>query len=555
MDAPRAVSGSGTKHFTAPPLSTMVPHPPGSLPFPPRSPMTRSFLLTLAFIAGTLLLPLAPLHAQIDDVRRSMVRITTTAQDPDYKVPWNPGNMTRGVGAGFIIAGPRIITNAHVISNARFITVERENDPKKYPARVKFVAHDCDLAVLEVRDPQFYKGLRALPIGGIPKLQSGVAVFGYPIGGERLSVTQGIVSRVDFQTYSHSFVDSHLACQIDAAINPGNSGGPVLQEGKVVGVAFQGYSGDVAQNVGYMIATPVLQHFLQDIADGHYDKYVDMAITPFHLQNSDERHALGLKDDDNGIFVGSVMPGGSCDGVLKVGDVILSMDGLPVASDGFIEMDGERVEMAEAVERKFTNDPLKMHILRDKQEMDVTARLKPAWPYLIQSNQYDARPRFVLFGGLLFQPLCRDFLEVYGIDDLRVRYFYDSFVERDLFLEHPEVIVLSQVLPDPINTYVEDFKNSIVSEVNGHPIKRLDDLAAAFAEPADYYVIKCIGEGRPIVLERAKVEAARQRIKTVYNVTSEENLAPTPATPPAGADRAEVAQAKADAPAAGTVAH
>ena len=259
----------------------MVPHPPGPLRFPPRSSMTRSFLLALAFITGTLLLPLAPLHAQIDDVRRSVVRITTTAQDPDYKVPWNPGNMTRGVGAGFIIAGPRIITNAHVISNARFITVERENDPKKYPARVKFVAHDCDLAVLEVRDPDFYKGLRALEIGGIPRLQSGVAVFGYPIGGERLSVTQGIVSRVDFQTYSHSAVDSHLACQIDAAINPGNSGGPVLQDNKVVGVAFQGYSGDVAQNVGYMIATPVLQHFLRDIADGHYDKYVDMAITPF----------------------------------------------------------------------------------------------------------------------------------------------------------------------------------------------------------------------------------------------------------------------------------
>ncbi len=94
---------------------------------------------------------------------------------------------------------------------------------------------------------------------------------------------------MDFQTYSHSAVDSHLACQIDAAINPGNSGGPVLQNGKVVGVAFQGYSGDVAQNVGYMIATPVLQHFLEDIADGHYDKYVDLAITPFRLQNPAER--------------------------------------------------------------------------------------------------------------------------------------------------------------------------------------------------------------------------------------------------------------------------
>ncbi len=494
------------------------------------SPKASAFLFCCAFLC---LLPIRPVRSEIADVRRSVVRITTTSQDPDYKVPWNPGNIARGVGAGFIISGPRIITNAHVISNARFITVERENDPKKYPARVKFVGHDCDLAVLEVRDPDFYKGLKPLEIGGIPKLESSVSVYGYPIGGERLSVTRGVVSRVDFQVYSHSAVDSHLACQIDAAINPGNSGGPVLQEGKVVGVAFQGYSGDVAQNVGYMIATPVLQHFLEDIQDGHYDKYVDLAISAVRLQNPAERRALGLTDDDTGMLVGSIVPSGTCDGVLKVGDVILALDDRPVASDGFIEIEGERVEMAEVVERKFKGDPLKLHILRDKKEMDVTANLKPAWPFLIQANTYDVKPRFVLFGGLLFQPLSRDFLEVYGIDDLRVRYFYDSFVDRAIFLQHPEVIVLSQVLPDPINTYLEEFRNSIVSEVNGHPIKRLEDLAAAFAEPSDYYVIKCIGDGRPIVLERAKVEAARQRIKTVYNVVSESNLDQTPASPPA----------------------
>ena len=490
------------------------------------------------FAAVAVLIPLAlPFAARADiaDIRKSVVRVTTTSQNPDYKVPWNPGNIERGIGAGFIIAGPRIITNAHVISNSRFITVERENDPKKYSATVKFVAHDCDLAVVDVADPGFFKGLKPLDIGGIPQLESNVSVYGYPIGGERLSVTRGIVSRIDFQTYTHSWVDSHLACQIDAAINPGNSGGPVLQNGKVVGVAFQGYSGDVAQNVGYMIATPVLQHFLEDIKDGHYDKYVDLAITPFRLQNPAERAALGLQDDDTGMLVGAIVPGGTCDGALKVGDVILSLDDNRVASDGFIQIEGERVEMAEVVERKFKGDPLKMHILRNKHEMDVTTTLKPAWPYLIQANAYDVKPRFVLFGGLLFQPLTRDFLEVYGIDDLRVRYFYDSFVDRNIFLDHPEVIILSQVMPDPINTYLQEFRNAIVDEVNGKPIKRLEDLAAAFAEPSDYYIIKCIGEGRPIVLERSAVEAARERIKTAYNVVSEENLTPTPATPPVNA--------------------
>src|SRR5262249_4689183 len=149
--------------------------------------------------------------------------------------------------------------------NTKFLTVEKEGDPRKYVAQVEHIAHDCDLALLKVDDPGFFKDTKPLPIGGLPELESTVTTFGYPVGGERLSVTRGVVSRIDFRTYSHSIVDSHLTIQIDAAINPGNSGGPVMQDGYVVGVAFQGYSGDVAQNVGYMIPTPVIQHFLDDI--------------------------------------------------------------------------------------------------------------------------------------------------------------------------------------------------------------------------------------------------------------------------------------------------
>src|SRR6202011_1228632 len=146
--------------------------------------------------------------------------------------------------------------------------------------------------------------------GGLPIVQSTVDVFGYPIGGSRLSVTHGIVSRVDFQNYTYSGVDQHLAVQIDAAINPGNSGGPVLQDGKVVGVAFQGFSGDVAQNVGYMIPTPVIQHFLDDIKDGHYDRYMDLSIGIQNTLNPAMRKALGLKDDDRGVMVSSVQSAG-----------------------------------------------------------------------------------------------------------------------------------------------------------------------------------------------------------------------------------------------------
>ena len=95
---------------------------------------------------------------------------------------------------------------------------------------------------------------------------------------------------------------------------------------------------------------------------------------------------------------------------------------------------------------------------------------------------------------------------------------------KQLYRDHPEVVVISGVLPDQINSYLGGFKDAIVDEVNGVKIKSLDDLAAALAKPSDQYVIKTIGSGRPIVLERQAVEAARQRIMSRYNVLSEQNL-------------------------------
>ncbi|MEY4300579.1 MAG: hypothetical protein RIR25_1815, partial [Verrucomicrobiota bacterium] len=188
--------------------------------------------LALFAVAAGLALP----ASAVAEPSQSMVRISTTSQQPDYTSPWNPPTVSDGVGAGFIIEGKRIMTNAHVVSNATFVTVLKEGDPTLWPARVVYIAHDCDLALLEVDDPSFFENTKPLDFGGIPALESEVSVYGYPIGGDRLSVTRGIVSRVDFQVYTHSAIDSHLTIQIDAAINPGNSGGPVMQAGRVVGV-------------------------------------------------------------------------------------------------------------------------------------------------------------------------------------------------------------------------------------------------------------------------------------------------------------------------------
>ncbi|XHR29053.1 MAG: trypsin-like peptidase domain-containing protein [Chthoniobacteraceae bacterium] len=482
--------------------------------------------MRLAWIAICLLVTQIPSRAiSISEVRKSLVHITTTSQDANYRVPWNPGSVNSGSGTGFIIDGKRILTNAHVVANARYISVERENDPKRYEARVEHVGHDCDLAVLTVSEAGFFDGTVALRFTNqIPAIESSVSVYGYPIGGDRLSVTTGVVSRIAFQSYAHSAADSHLAIQTNAAINPGNSGGPVLQDGKVIGIAFQGFNGEVAQNVGYMIPVPVVSRFLKDLEDGHYDRYMDLSISTFDLLNPAQRKSLGLADDGRGVLVGSVIAGGVADGVLKAGDVILSIDGHSVQSDGFVELEGERVEMPEIIERKFKGDTASIHIIRAKEPQDVTIQFTQAWPFQIQSNQYEVKPRYILFGGLLFQPVSRNFLEETKLDNLRVRYLYDFYTSDQVFKDRPDIIVLSAVLPDPVNTYLGSFRGGIVEKINGVKIRTLDEMAGELAKPAQQYVIKLLGEGRPIVMERAAVEAARERILGHYNVRNEQNL-------------------------------
>src|SRR5260370_18820373 len=229
--------------------------PPVEPQVPPQSEPSRSSPPGQAVVPVPI--PIAPPKPN-GPVQKSLVRITATSVEPDLKAPWNAGALERGVGAGFVISGNRILTNAHVVANSRYLIVERESDPNKYPATVQFIANDCDLALITVSAPDFFKNMIPLKFGGTPAVESTVSAYGYPIGGERMSVTTGIVSRIDFQLYTHSSIYQHMSIQISAQINPGNSGGPVMQNAKVVGVAFQGYSGDVAQGVAYMVPNPVI---------------------------------------------------------------------------------------------------------------------------------------------------------------------------------------------------------------------------------------------------------------------------------------------------------
>jgi hypothetical protein len=355
-------------------------------------------------------------------------------------------------------------------------------------------------------------------------MQDKVAVYGFPEGGDELCITEGVVSRVEYRSYAHSGAPL-LACQIDAAINPGNSGGPVIKNGKIVGIAFQ--VNKSGQNIGYMIPTPVINHFLKDIKDGKYDGIPSLEVRREAMENASLRSKYYMNDKQTGVLVTYISPGSSAEGILKYGDVILAIDGEVIENDGTIRLrDNERINAEYVVHNKFIGDSVQLRILRDGRIMDVDIVLNaPITSFaLVPYTQYDRAPTYYIVGGFVFQPLTLNYLSTWGeIKDTPINlfnlinYYYYGRRSKD----QKQVIVLTKILGDEITASYGDFKDNVITQVNGKKISSMEDLVKAIEFNEGKYHIIMDEQGNQIVLESSKVSEANQRIFNKYNISSD----------------------------------
>ncbi len=489
------------------------------------------------FIFPVLLLLLAPAPARGGSeednarIRSAVVKIRNVSQRPNYDSPWKEHNFSSQRGSGVIIAGNRVLTSAHVVSDSKYLELEKEKDGTPYRGVVSFIAHDCDLAIVDVPDKTFFEGTTHLPLSDeIPELGSLVLVYGFPTGGRRITVTRGIVSRIDYTVYTHTARDYHLVLQIDAAINPGNSGGPVLQDGEIAGIAFQVMK--ASENVGHVIPTTVIDHFLKDIEDGAYDGYPDLGIVYSGLLNEAFRDYKKLPEGKSGVVIDQVNRDSSAWGFVRPGDVLMTIDGNPVRNDSTILIDGTSYYPEEVVERKQVGEKVDCELLRDGEAVRVAVPLKPNREKMARWDQYDHQPRYFVYGGFLFVPLSRGYLKTWNKDwwnraDKRLLYYYNYYYRDRLYLERPEVIVLVRVLPAPFNRYYTGSSDEVIEKVNGIEIDTLNDLVEAVEKNEEKYLIfEFEGDSAPVILNAEQVREGNAEVLKKYGISRDRFLGP-----------------------------
>jgi S1-C subfamily serine protease len=449
----------------------------------------------------------------------SLVKVYVTQNIYNYYSPWNPPRQGSGTGSGFIIEGNQILTSAHVVANAAFIQVKKNHDVIRYPASIQWIAHDCDLALLAVDDSLFWEGVSPLQIREeMAELQDEVFVYGFPIGGEELSITKGIISRTEVRKYLHGGV-SLLSSQIDAALNAGNSGGPVVSGGEVVGVVHQGSC--FGSGIGYMVPVPIIRHFLIENSHGKYEGFPDAGIVIQTMENPALRKFYRMSSTQSGVLLVNICEHSPLFDFLLSGDILLSIDGYSIANDGSVFFEeGHRFSFTHLFSIKFFGETLALQVLRkgEVEELSIPLYRNCLSELIVPAK----RPNYFIFGGILFQPLNRDYLDFWlerkQTPPSNLTY-YIQFCQPSL--KDKQMIVISRVLPAIINMGYQNLFNQVVHEVNGREVRNLIDLIDTLETwEGDFHQI-VTKEGSEIILDRMGVKRTREEVLKQYQIPSD----------------------------------
>jgi len=448
-------------------------------------------------------------------LKDSIVKIYTVAKIPNYSIPWN-SRIRHSHGSGSIISGNRILTNAHVVANETFIEVKRHGDTKRYEAEVEFISHQADLALLRVKDAHFFEGTKSLELGDLPKIQQKVTVYGFPMGGNSLSVTTGVVSRIEHNRYVHSG-EMFLAIQIDAAINPGSSGGPAMSDGKIVGVVMQQIK--KSQNIGYLVPSLVIKHFLEDVKDKKYDGFAHLGFATQKMQNESLRSLYKMPKQSSGVRIFDIAEVSSLYKLLREGDILTAIDGHKVENDGTVEFQPEQFTLfMYYVDQKQMGERVRLSVLREgkPKEIDVVLQNRADDDLLVDTLEHDVMPRYFIYDGYVFTPLTRNLLIHSRSTLLHLREAASKWASK----ERDEVVLLLRVLADETNRGDHEFSLWVVDSVNGTKVKNFKAFEKMIAANKENYIVLRNEDGVEVVINRDNAKKADKRILQRYSIKS-----------------------------------
>jgi len=267
-----------------------------------------------------------------DSVENKPVRLHVTYQENNYSSPWKQKKSGSRSGYGCVLSSGRILTTADMVKDSTMIKVEKPAGKEYYPARVEVIDFDVDLAVVSVQDESFFDGLR--PVEMDPRIRTDQPVkFLVMENSNKIRAIPGEIVKISVEDY---FLGPDKYLTYGAAVNFEDRGGgwsePVFSGGKLIGLTMS-YSGK--KQYANIIPASIINRFLEADRPGGYIGFPHHGFIGTGVRDPVFREYLGIPPEVGGLYISSVYPGWSADGVLEEGDLLFSVDGFPIDADGY----------------------------------------------------------------------------------------------------------------------------------------------------------------------------------------------------------------------------
>jgi len=448
------------------------------------------------------------------DLERSVVKVKVTARGPDVLHPWTKDRPRETTASGVVIAGKYILTTGRSVSYSNQIEIQPNQSGDWLPATVAYLDWDRDLAVLTLDDASFFDAHPAIPLAhALPSLKDPILVYGFPVGGTALSITKGIISRIEFG--GGGFPNYSLRIQIDAAINRGNAGGPALSDGKMVGIAIGSLPN--AENIGYVIPTEEIDLLLKELngAPPSPAAYYDFWQT---VENPTLRKSLQLADADHGILLHPLgtNPAGY---PLHDGDVLEKVGHYSVDDQGMVHVGELRLDFRYAVRQEAKDDRIAMGIIRQGKHLAFDVPLTHR--QMVVPGVEGKYPPYFIYGPIVFTKATQAFC-VAAMDGMKLaaslEWDRSPITERRgdtmAFPDEELVVVPCPFFPNSLVVgYRPPFPRTVAT-INGIRIKNLRHLVEVLRDAVTPLITITFAERYKeiVVLPRAEVLAASDAI-------------------------------------------
>lgn len=487
-------------------------------------------LFSLAFVlgfAGSTLQGQSTPNLQ-DQFRHSLVYIESSQHAYDPHRPWKHVGLQQKIMYGCIVGDHKILTVAHGIADAKFIQVRLIGHNALIPAGVHTIDYAHNLCLLTMDEQVADANLQPITFSDNYRKSAEVQSL-WLSQSNQVQQGRGFIDQARITKSAASF-GKFLNYNISNISHPTGSGQLYCLDNQPIGLAARSNS----NNECGLIPAMTINHFLEDLADGHYE---GSAIPGFACENllaPQLRQYLKMPTDlQQGIYVKDVFNLGTASDALEAGDVILAINGQSIDAFGRYRHDlFQELAYQHLINQHPINQKLAFTLWRNgrQQQLEVTTQNFTAAQMAIPYHEYDGKPEYVITGGCVLQKLTGSFFRALGDNwQARASAHLVQYIQTTAYKpteERKDIVVLNYVLPAPINQGYQQLRQLVVKKFNGMELTAIGDIPIAQKLNPDalYDVIELENENPVIVLDRSQLPTADAQIAQLYGISELVNI-------------------------------